>query len=460
MSEQLREFGRKVTDRLNSENVHLRRRWQAIVGATFMVVFVIASVAVNQTVLALNQGAGYYGYVSGTYGYDATASSDALPSAPTSLSTSNITSDKGTLAWTAPTTTINSTSLNNLSSYKIHYSTSSLSACSGGSSTTTTAASATLASLSANTKYYVAVCATDSNSNDSSALTGDFTTAQASTGGGGGGGSTIFGGTTAATTTTTTGGTTTAAPTGVASIDAVSAPTTAAATASAIGVAAPTASALTQATNLVMQVVPADVFSSLSSSTKAALEAFVAVGPLGVTADSSVVKIGAGERASLIEAFQHSQGGAVPTTARHYQFIAAHIVNPVSLAQGEAANDVTKLFPDMRNLTIERDGLKDFTNCNKRPPSVDTKGQKLAKTQQDKEWAFVKYTGYQLKVDPSHRSLGDEAKTIKAFKAAKIDIYKNGKKTSKAAGKNPSDLFDWNFIRAATYSGAPSSCLR
>ncbi|MDO8598726.1 MAG: hypothetical protein Q7S02_01305, partial [bacterium] len=122
-----------------------------------------------------------------------------------------------TISWTAPTTTAVGTAIStgsgSISSYKFHYSTSSLSACSGGTSSTPTSASVSLTGLSSSTTYYVAICATDNNSNDSSVLTGSFATAAASggTGGsaGGGGGSSVFGTPTA---TTTTSGTTTATP--------------------------------------------------------------------------------------------------------------------------------------------------------------------------------------------------------------------------------------------------------
>ncbi|MFH1430225.1 MAG: hypothetical protein ABIG71_01715, partial [Candidatus Uhrbacteria bacterium] len=102
----------------------------------------------------------------------------------------------------------------------------------------------------------------------------------------------------------------------------------------------------------------------------------------------------------------------------------------------------------------------DFTNCNGRPPSLDAKGNKLPQAQVDQEWAFVKYTGYQLKVDPAKRSLGAEAATITKFRENTVWIYKDGVKTKKPAGQNPKDLYDWNFIRAATYSGAPAKCLK
>lgn len=192
MSDKLRRFGQKVSEGLNGDGGQSRRRWQTGVALLSMALFVVASVAVNRVVLALNQAAGNYGYRSGSYGYQASATtSDFVPSAPTSLSASSIGTSSATLSWTAPTTTTGSTAIStgggSIASYKFHYNTSSLSACSGGTSSTPTSATTTLSSLAAATTYYVAVCATDNNSNDSAALTGSFTTA--SSGGGGGGGS-------------------------------------------------------------------------------------------------------------------------------------------------------------------------------------------------------------------------------------------------------------------------------
>lgn len=202
MIDKLRRIGQKISEGLGEEDGKRRRRWQAGIGLFSMALFVVASLAVNQTVLALNQAAGNYGYYGGSYGYQASrTTSDLLPSAPTVLATSSIGTSSATISWTAPTTTTTGTAISggggSISSYKFNYSTSSLSTCSGGTSSTLTSATTTLASLSAATTYYVAVCATDNNSNDSAALTGSFTTASAGSGtgsgtGGGGGGTSIF----------------------------------------------------------------------------------------------------------------------------------------------------------------------------------------------------------------------------------------------------------------------------
>lgn len=193
MSDKLRRFGQKVSEGLNGDGGQSRRRWQAGVVLLSMALFVVASVAVNRVVLALNQAAGNYGYRSGSYGYQTSeTSSDQVPSAPTGFSSGTPGTSSATISWTAPTTTTDSTAIStgggSISSYKFHYNTSSLSACSGGTSSTETTASKSLSSLSSSTTYYVAICATDNNSNDSAALTGSFATAAATGGGSGGGG--------------------------------------------------------------------------------------------------------------------------------------------------------------------------------------------------------------------------------------------------------------------------------
>ncbi len=165
---------------------------QGVIGVAVFVVFTLLTL---QSVQALNQIAGYYGYYNGTYAYNnATTSSDALPSAPTSLSVSQAVT-AATVSWTAPTTTTDATSLDNLEEYTIAYDTSSITDCTDGTSTDTdsTTASYSLTGLTANTTYYVAVCAKDDNKNRGLSLTGSFTTNASTTssgGGGGGGGST------------------------------------------------------------------------------------------------------------------------------------------------------------------------------------------------------------------------------------------------------------------------------
>src|SRR3989338_6820195 len=100
----LRELGRKVVGKLQGAE---GRRIQAVTGLLSVLVFVVASLAVNQTVLALNLAAGNYGYRSGTYGYNASdTSSDFVPSAPGSFTCSTPSSGTGNVScsWTAVST--------------------------------------------------------------------------------------------------------------------------------------------------------------------------------------------------------------------------------------------------------------------------------------------------------------------------------------------------------------------
>jgi hypothetical protein len=193
----LRELGRKIVDRLRGEGG--THRWKAGAGIVFMLVFVVASLAVNQTVLALNLAAGNYGYRSGTYGYNAsTTSSDYVPSTPASFACSTPASGTGNVAcsWTATSTTTGSTNYDNHSVYNLYYATSSANANSSsgtlwGSSNdsalaTRTTTSTTITGLTAGTTYYFTVYAVDGNSNTSAAAT--VVSAAALQGGGGGGG--------------------------------------------------------------------------------------------------------------------------------------------------------------------------------------------------------------------------------------------------------------------------------
>lgn len=160
----------------------LTKNGKRIIGIAMFVLFIVGSVLINTTVQALNQPSGYYGYYGGSYGYNSgTASSDSLPSAPTSLTINSVNLTTATISWTAPTTTINGTSLDNLNDYTVRTSTSSISDCTGGTDTGDTAVSNNLTGLTADTTYFVAVCANDTNKNQSAALTGSFDTAGALT---------------------------------------------------------------------------------------------------------------------------------------------------------------------------------------------------------------------------------------------------------------------------------------
>lgn len=182
-----------------------KKTWQSGIGIVIFTLFVLSSLFINQTVQALNKAAGNYGYYLGTYGYNAShASSDYVPSAPTSVSCSASSTSAGTCSWTAPTTTTEGTSLDNLDHYLYNSSTSSITSCTSG--TTASSATLSLTGLTQNTSYYVAVCAVDTNGNEGSVATGSFTTMSYSGGGSSGGvaNNTITTPAPATTTTTTT----------------------------------------------------------------------------------------------------------------------------------------------------------------------------------------------------------------------------------------------------------------
>jgi hypothetical protein len=166
-------------------------QWRIILGIVVVALFILSSLAVNKTVQALTQAAGYYGYYSGTYGYNgSTASSDYLPSAPTNFTKGATSANQVAFSWTAATTTTGSTSLDNGDGYTIAYGTSALNGdCSTGTLTGVSSGttSATLTSLSAGTTYNIEVCTEDTNGNGSTALASTMTTS--SSGGGGGGSS-------------------------------------------------------------------------------------------------------------------------------------------------------------------------------------------------------------------------------------------------------------------------------
>jgi len=155
------------------KNPRHKKKWQGITGILVILCFVLSSVFVTNTILA-SKNAGYgYGYSSGSYGYGYQRSS-ALPSAISNLSCYATSGTVITCQFTAVTTATDSTSLDNFSSYKLYYSTSSSSAnrtsgTAGGTSTTQGSASSTVtistSSLTAATTYYFVSYTMDDNSN-------------------------------------------------------------------------------------------------------------------------------------------------------------------------------------------------------------------------------------------------------------------------------------------------------
>jgi len=426
MSQKLRRIGQKVSEGLGGSDDRSRRRWQAGIAFISMVLFVVASVAVNNVVLALNQAAGNYGYRSGSYGYSSSTTSDYVPSAPTVLSAGTPGSSSATISWTAPTTTTGGTAIStgsgSISSYKFHYSTSSLSACSGGTSSTPSSASTSLTSLSPATTYYVAVCATDNNSNDSAALTGSFATAASggTTGGSGGGGGagSVFG-TPAATTTTAPVAATPATPAATTGTVAVpAAPASTASDAATLvahlvtqGIAAVRNTAA-EATNTTKVANSATEFRvTIVAAVKAVAANFVSYGTSSVT-----VALGSGERLAVVRDLFDTLGSAIASDASKLLLVAEQISN------GQK--------PTVRNIVKERAQVSAMLPAFQKLTGRDAPNFK--NVNDDLAWNTMLYR-VRFK-----RDLAKERTGIVKFKA-----------TFKKTPKTPAD---WAIVRAWAYA--------
>lgn len=391
-----------------------KKSWQGTIGIAIFTLFVLSSVIVNQTVQALNQAAGNYGYYSGTYGYNAsTTSSDQVPSAPTSLS-SSVANTTASLSWTAPTTTTLGTAIStgggSISSYKFHYSTSSLSSCSGGTSSTPTSASTSLSNLTAGTTYYVAICATDNNVNDSAALTGSFTTT--ATGGGGTSGGVVGG-------TITTPAPTVTAPV-AAPVVTVPTPTVAgpsispsivanaAQLAAQLGVAQNKAAEATYQAKVASGAVEFKV--TLAAGVKTVATNFVTYGT-----SSAAVKLGAGERLAVIRDVLEILGSKVANDS------SALLLAAEQISSGQK--------PTVRNLTKEVEQLKQVL-----PAFVKLAGHKpdFKSAKEDLAWNTMQYRVRFA------RDLAKEKAGIVKFKAV--------------FNKTPKSPLDWAVVRAWGYS--------
>lgn len=179
MGRQIKAIYNKAETSFN--NPEHQKKWQGGIGILVMVVFVLSSVLLNETIQAANKAAGSYGYRSGSYGYSAsTTSSDALTKPPTSVS-SSVTTSSATLTVVTATQTTSSTTIDNPAYVYVHYAasgtfTTSSTACNGGSTASSAWATAgetltfTLSSLSANTTYTGVTCSDDTNGNRSDYL--------------------------------------------------------------------------------------------------------------------------------------------------------------------------------------------------------------------------------------------------------------------------------------------------
>ncbi|MBI4434498.1 hypothetical protein HY635_01635, partial [Candidatus Uhrbacteria bacterium] len=152
------------------------------------------------------------------------------------------------------------------------------------------------------------------------------------------------------------------------------------------------------------------------------------------------------ERQYLADAFTRSQGRA-PSTGGDLQFLCSLRADP------EHPVDPTKEFPKFRNLKAETLALKNFVNFFRRPPSRDTQDRPTTPAVAEKDWWAVKYMAYHLRLAPTSRDLTGERTCLRIFLDRDVDLYKDGQKVRKAKGTPPRDLFDYDFIRACTYSG-------
>jgi len=401
-----------------SNDPRKKKSWQGTIGIAIFTLFVLSSVIVNQSVQALNQAAGNYGYYGGTYGYGGSSdssreTSDQVPAAPTSFS-SSVTSTTASLSWTAPTLTTDSTAIStgggSIASYKFHYYTSSLSSCSGGTSSVPTSASTSLSGLTASTTYYVAICATDNNVNDSAALTGSFTTS-ATTGGGGTSGA-VVGGTittpapTVTTPVVTTPTVTTPAVTGPSIPSSVVA--NAAQLAAQLGVKQDTKAEVANNTKVTNSAKEFKV--TLSAEVKTVVTNFVTYGT-----SSAAIKLGSGERLALVRDALDTLGSMANNSEKLLTFLE-------QTANGQK--------PTIRNLTkevaqagIARDMFKKLTG--KSVPDFKNAKDDLA-------WNTILY---RIRFA---RDLVKEKVGIVKFKAV--------------FGKNPKSPLDWAVVRAWGYA--------
>jgi len=151
-------------------------------------------------------------------------------------------------------------------------------------------------------------------------------------------------------------------------------------------------------------------------------------------------------RGHLIDAFSRSQGRSL-VSARDLAFLCSLLADPSHPV------DPTKLYPEYRDIEAEILALKNFVNFFGHPPSEDTSGKPVATDIADKDWWAVKYMAYHLRLLPTARDIDGERTCLKLFLNRDVDLYKDGVKERKGKGSPPSDLFDYDFIRACTYSG-------
>ena len=384
-----------------------------MIGVSIFTLFVLSSIVVNESVQALNQAAGNYGYYGGTYGFnDSTASSDQVPNTPGSQAV-GVGSGQAVVSWTAVTTTRTAgTDYDNHSSYRVVYGTTSAdvllayasnngdailpSGTSAWTSTNDTGLATrgssgntirtTITGLTNGTTYYFAAYACDTNANCSDApsvaVSGAPAAGTSSSGGGGGGSG---GGT------TTPGATT--YPSGTATTD----------TGVSEGTGATTSSPAAIATSVQSSALEFGV--TLSTTQVNTASSFISSGTTMAT-----VKLGSGERLALVRdqletlgrvdvaALEQLAVGQKPT-ARNlakeqvqvgkvltaFVKLTGHRPNFKIAKEDLAWNTMMYRIRFARDLNKERAGITMFRSVYGRTPTSPL------------DWAAVRAWGYSLK---------------------------------------------------------------
>lgn len=146
---------------------------------------------------------------------------------------------------------------------------------------------------------------------------------------------------------------------------------------------------------------------ALSSDAEDAINDFIVYG-----VDKNTIKLGAGERAGVVNSFK-SSFGKLPTTATDWQDV-------IKIANGR--------WPTQRSTSKEAQAKEAFAKIYLRTPD----------TTQPNDDAAVTVMAYGLR--PAARNTDSEKAAIKSFEY----IY----------GHSPTSAFDWDIVRAIAYSGA------
>lgn len=380
---------------------------EALVGFLIIFVFIIASILTNKAIFAAKNSGYGYGYSAGSYGYGYQYS-DALPSAPSNFSCNANGSGAITCTWSAVTTTTAGTNLDNFSSYKVYYSTSSPASSSDTLVATVTSQNsgltATQSGLNASTTYYFAIYTNDDNGNSSSAATASATTAGA--GGGGGGASAAATEESAETATaeeSKAAGTEEGAEEAAAEVPAEEIPS----------IPSDPADRDLDAELSGINTFVDTIGNNPSTDAEWKVVHFIAYGTTDESKDMSVR-----DRQGVMTDYYHTYG-IFPANDQDWHDVAL-------ILSGH--------MPVVRSLTAEQYGLPMFISVYKKLPD----DSKYSEDQIELNWWAVHYISY--KIRPGYRDLDKERFAISVFKSV--------------FGNNPESSLDWAVVRAIAYTGA------